>query len=29
VQGFEQDVLTKYREWIERYYRALANPQEQ
>jgi hypothetical protein len=29
VQGFDQDFLTKYREWIERYYRALANPQEQ
>ncbi len=27
VQGFGQDFLTKYREWIERYYRALANPQ--
>jgi len=27
VQGFGQDFLTKYREWIERYYRVLANPQ--
>lgn len=26
VQGFGQDFLTKYREWIERYYRALAEP---
>jgi hypothetical protein len=29
LQGFEQDFLTKYREWIERYYRALANPQQE
>jgi len=27
LQGFEQDFLLKYREWIERYYRALASPQ--
>ncbi|MBN1343242.1 MAG: hypothetical protein JXQ73_11215 [Phycisphaerae bacterium] len=27
VQGVGQDYLTKYREWIERYYRALANPE--
>ncbi len=26
VQGFDQDYLRKYREWIERYYRALADP---
>jgi len=29
VQGFGQDFLTKYREWIERYYRALAGPEEE
>ncbi len=29
VQGFKQDFLTKYREWIERYYRALADPENQ
>ncbi len=29
VQGFGQDFLTKYREWIERYYRVLASPQSE
>ena len=29
VQGFDQDFLTKYRQWIERYYRALASPEEE
>ncbi len=28
VQGFGQDSLPKYREWIERYYRALAEPRK-
>lgn len=29
VQGFEQEFLSRYREWIERYYRALADPKEE
>ncbi len=29
LQGFDQDSLEKYREWIERYYRSLATPRNE